>query len=73
MEANGGGRRWPKRKNSKMRVVENRGTTIGKITFLVKRRDAADIKHASQNCKVAQWEKTKNETQNGSIKKAFWR
>ena len=57
MEANGGGRRWPKRKKCKMRVVENSGKTIGKTTYLVKRRDAANIKHASQKCKIAQWEK----------------
>ena len=59
MEANGGGRRWPKRKKCKMHVGENNGKTTGKTTFLVKRRDAADIKHASQNCKNAPWKKTK--------------
>ena len=65
-----------------MKIVEK---TSGKTTFLVKRRDAADIKHASQNCKIAQWEKAKNTrrkmaplrghfgTDLGTKKEAKWR
>ena len=65
-----------------MRVLENSGKTIGKTTFLVKRRDAADIKHASQNCTVGKSKKTRRKmaplrghfgADLGTKKEAKWR
>ena len=46
-------------RNNNMHGDENSEKTSGKTTFLAKRKVAAAIKHAAQNCKNAQWENNK--------------